>query len=110
MFPGNQWKKPLGEDELRILWRVLRWMSFQYDFLSVFIPFKARAAIVEGLAAAYELQTPYRGTEEPVSQFMRPLVNYLTLIKFVVSVVLTVHYIIPFLFWSAIELVVSFFY
>ena len=55
MFPGNQWKKPLGEDELRILWRILRWMSFQYDYLSVWIPFKARAAIDEGLGAAYEL-------------------------------------------------------
>ena len=53
MFPGNQWKKPLGEDELRILWRILRWMSFQYDYLSVWILFKARAAIDEGLAAAY---------------------------------------------------------
>lgn len=40
---------------------------------------------------------------------MRPLVNYLTLIKFVISVLLTVHYVIPFLFWSVIELVVGFF-
>lgn len=32
-FKGNQWVKPLAEDELRILWYILRFLSFQQDML-----------------------------------------------------------------------------
>ena len=33
-FPGNQWDKPLGEDELWLLWYPLREIAYAWDFVS----------------------------------------------------------------------------
>lgn len=39
-YPGNQWNKPLEEDELRILYHVLREIAFLWDFIYEYVSMK----------------------------------------------------------------------
>ncbi len=77
-YPGNQWQKPLSEDELRILWHLLREVSFVWDFVSEYVPLKIKIMHEQNPSAPVDVQ--YHATKEPISQILRPLVRWITLI------------------------------
>ena len=39
-YKGNQWDKPLGEDELKILYYPLREIAYIYDYVSDYIEYR----------------------------------------------------------------------
>jgi len=91
-FNGNQWQKPLSQDELKWLYNCLRELSFFFDFsMEYFIWLKSRfqrgESLKETVLATLLARTgvSYRATEEPRLQVMRPLANWLTCVRCIFS-------------------------
>ena len=47
-FPGNKWEKPLGDDELTVLYMLFKELSFIKDFLGKYMSQKIEKSIKEG--------------------------------------------------------------
>lgn len=101
MYPGNQWNKPLAEDELKVLYYPLREVAYLYDFISTWALIKVNSFKCEGY---YDREASYRATDMPVSQALRPLVHWITLLQTLAFFVF-LWYAIPYVFWASIDLV-----
>ena len=101
MYPGNQWNKPLCQDELKVLYYPLREVAYVYDFMANLIQIKLNGVRCEG---PYDQQASFRATEMPVSQVLRPLVHWITLCQTLIFLFI-LYYAIPFVCWASIDLV-----
>ena len=47
-FPGNKWDKPLGDDELQLLYYFFKELSFLRDYIGKYISHKIEKCHTEG--------------------------------------------------------------